>query len=123
VGPVGAAGRDVRPLRATSVRSKDTPLAPGPVMLDSTTQHHFSEETLTELLRALRARTSRHPSNPGIVASWPGVRETLMDAACGELAARGHPVFRVAIPGRSRDGWAIRSTTEAAARDLADRSG
>jgi hypothetical protein len=49
-----------------------------------------------------------------IVASWPGVRETLMDAACGELAARGHPVFRVAIPGRSRDGWAIRSTTDGA---------
>jgi hypothetical protein len=77
------------------------------------THHEFSEETLTELLRALRARTSSHPDNPGLVASWPGVREARMDAACGELQGRGHPVFRVAIPGRIRDGWAIRTTTEA----------
>jgi hypothetical protein len=77
------------------------------------TGHEFSEETLAELLRALRARTSRHPDNPGLVASWPGVRETRMDAACTELAVRGYPVLRVAIPGRGRDGWAIRSTTDA----------
>ena len=77
------------------------------------TRQEFSEETLVELLRALRARTSRHPDNPGLVASWPGVREPRMDAACGELAGRGYPVVRVAIPGRSRDGWAIRSTTDA----------
>ena len=32
-----------------------------------------------------------------------------MNAACEELANRGHPVFRTAIPGRARDGWAIRS--------------
>jgi hypothetical protein len=38
----------------------------------------FSEETLIELLRALRR----------------------------------HPIFRIAIPGRSADGWAIRSGTE-----------
>jgi hypothetical protein len=73
----------------------------------------FSDATLTELLRALRARTSRHPDNPGLVASWPGVRETRMDAACAELASRGYPVFRTAIPGRGRDGWAIRSATVA----------
>jgi hypothetical protein len=72
----------------------------------------FSEETLTELLRALRARTSAHPDNPGLVASWPGVREAQMAAACGELASRGHPIFSVSIPGRARDGWAIRSGTE-----------
>jgi hypothetical protein len=72
----------------------------------------FSDATLTELLRALRARTSGHPDNPGLVASWPGVRETRMDAACGELVGRGHPVFRIAIPGRDRDGWAIRSSTD-----------
>jgi hypothetical protein len=76
------------------------------------TVHVFSEETLTELLRALRARTAGHPENPGLVASWPGVPEALMSAACGELLARGHPIFRIAIPGRSADGWAIRSGTE-----------
>jgi hypothetical protein len=73
----------------------------------------FSEETLTELLRALRARTSEHPDNPGLVASWPSVRENRMDEACAELVGRGHPLFRVAIPGRSRHGWAIRGTTDA----------
>jgi hypothetical protein len=81
--------------------------------MSSTTHSEFSEKTLTELLRALRARTSGHPENPGLVASWPGVRESRMDAACAELAERGHPVFRTAIAGRSRDGWAIRSEVEA----------
>jgi hypothetical protein len=77
------------------------------------THPEFSEETLSELLRALHARTSGHPDNPGLVASWPAVPETRMDAACGELAARGHALFRIAIPGRVHDGWAIRSTTQA----------
>jgi hypothetical protein len=71
----------------------------------------FSEETLTELLRALHARTSGHPDNPGLVASWPGVREPRMNAACGELRRRGHPVYQVSIPGRARGGWSIRSST------------
>ena len=77
------------------------------------TRHEFSE---TELLRALRARTSRHPDNPGLIASWPGVREDRMAAACAELLGRGHPVFRVSIrsanPARTRDGWALGATTE-----------
>lgn len=77
------------------------------------THPEFSEETLSELLRALRARSSTHPDNPGLVASWPAVPEDRMDAACGELIARGHSLFRIAIPGRNRDGWAIRSSTEA----------
>jgi hypothetical protein len=77
------------------------------------THPEFSEETLSELLRALRARTARDPVNPGLVASWPGVHGAQMDAACGELARRGYPVFRIAIPGRVVEGWAIRSTTEA----------
>ena len=76
------------------------------------TRQEFSEETLTELLRALHARTSRHPDNPGLVASWPGVREARMNAACEELSKRGHPIFRVSIPGRAGSGWAIRSSTE-----------
>jgi hypothetical protein len=80
------------------------------------THPEFSEATLTELLRALRARTSRHPDNPGLIASWPGVREDRMPAACAELVSRGHPVFRVSIPsanpGRTRDGWAVRATAE-----------
>jgi hypothetical protein len=77
------------------------------------TRPEFSEETLAELLRALRVRTSGHSDNPGLVASWPGVRESRMNAACAELASRGHPVFRIAIPGRIHDGWAIRSSPEA----------
>ena len=80
------------------------------------TCHEFSEATLTELLRALRARTSHHLDNPGLIASWPGVREDRMAAACAEPLGRGHPVFRVSIPsanpGRSRDGWAVRATAE-----------
>ena len=80
------------------------------------TRHEFSEATLNELLRALRARTLRHPDNPGLIASWPGVRENRMPAACAELLNRGHPVFRVSIPsanhGRSREGWAVRATAE-----------
>jgi hypothetical protein len=80
------------------------------------TRHEFSETTLTELLRALRARTSHHPDNPGLIASWPGVREDRMAAACTELLGRGHPVFRVSIPsansGRTRAGWAIGATME-----------
>ena len=71
----------------------------------------FSEETLTELLRALRARTSGHPANPGLVASWPGVHEDRMGEACVELVGRGYPVVRVPIPGRSRHGWALRDAT------------
>jgi hypothetical protein len=76
------------------------------------THPEFSEQTLTELLRALHARTSGHPDNPGLVASWPGVRENRMSAACGELARRGHPVYRVSIPGRARGGWSIRSSPD-----------
>ena len=80
------------------------------------TRHEFSEATLTQLLRALRARTSHHPDNPGLIASWPGVREDRMAAACAELLGRGHPVFRVSIPsanpGRSREVWAVRATAE-----------
>ena len=76
------------------------------------THSEFSEEALTELLRALHERASGHPDNPGLVASWPGVRASRMDAACGELADRGYPVFRTDIPGATRHGWAIRSSTE-----------
>ena len=76
------------------------------------THPEFSEETLSELLRALRARTSARPDNPGLVASWPAVPESRMAAACGELVARGYPIVRIAIPGRIHDGWAISPTTE-----------
>jgi hypothetical protein len=85
------------------------------------TRPEFSEATLTELLRALHARTSRHPDNPGLIASWPGVPENLMAAACTELLGRGHPVFRVAIATadakKARDGWAVRAATDEHAYD------
>jgi len=77
-----------------------------------TIPQQFSEDALTELLRALRARASDSPDNPGLIASWPALREDQMSAACAELLTRGHRVFRVSIPGprsgTSRDGWAVR---------------
>jgi hypothetical protein len=82
----------------------------------SSTRPEFSDTTLTELLRALRARISHYPDNPGLIASWPGVPEDRMAAACAELVGRGHPVFRVSIPSanpaRTRAGWALDATTE-----------
>ena len=76
----------------------------------------FSDRTLTELLSALHARTARHPDNPGLIASWPGVREERMAAACGELRRRGHPVFRVYVEGTkqglTRSAWAIAAYTD-----------
>ena len=71
----------------------------------------FSEETLTGLLSALRARAVSHPDNPGLIAFWPAVEERQMAAACAELVRIGHPVQRVSIAGwqggKSRSGWAL----------------
>jgi hypothetical protein len=76
----------------------------------------FSDRTLDDLLRALRARTTDHPDNPGLIASWPGVREERMAAACAELHRRGHPVFRVFVEGTkhglTREAWAIAAFTD-----------
>jgi hypothetical protein len=76
----------------------------------------FSEAALAELLRALHDRTSKHPDDPGLIASWPAIREDQMAAACAELIRRGHPLFRVLIsrPGfvDARDGWAIRAVSD-----------
>jgi hypothetical protein len=80
------------------------------------TTREFSEATLDALLRALRARTSTHPENPGLIASWPSVREDRMAAACTMLINQGHPLFKVAIPtttpGITREGWALRAATD-----------
>jgi hypothetical protein len=71
----------------------------------------FSDAALTELLRALRARSASRPDDPGLVASWPAVREDRMAAACAELQRRGHPVQRVsnlsAKRSRTGHGWAV----------------
>jgi hypothetical protein len=71
----------------------------------------FSDQTLAELLSALRARAVSHPGNPGLIAFWPAVEERQMAAACAELARLGHPVQRVSIAawqgGKSRTGWAL----------------
>ncbi len=76
----------------------------------------FSDRTLTELLRALQARTTHHPDNPGLIASWPGVREDRMAAACAELLRRGHPVFRVYVEGAkeglTRQAWSIAADSD-----------
>jgi hypothetical protein len=70
--------------------------------------HEFSEAALAELLRALRVRSATRPENPGLVASFPAVREDRMAAACTELQRRGHAVQRVPN-GRS---WALGVATK-----------
>jgi hypothetical protein len=71
----------------------------------------FSEQTLDDLLGALRARAVSRPDNPGLIAFWPAVDERRMAAACTELVRLGHPVQRVTIAGwqrgKSRSGWAL----------------
>jgi hypothetical protein len=71
----------------------------------------FSEQTLADLLSALRARGASRPDNPGLIAFWPGVDERWMAAACAELVRLGYPVQRVTIAGwqggQSRSGWAL----------------
>jgi hypothetical protein len=71
----------------------------------------FGEQTLADLLSALRARAVTHPDNPGLIAFWPAVQERRMAAACAELVRLGYPVQRVTIAGwqggKSRSGWAL----------------
>jgi hypothetical protein len=79
--------------------------------LGSFAEFHFSEQTLTNLLRALRARAASYPDNPALIACWPAVREHQMAAACGELRRRGYPVRPVAMAGQKRSAapsaWAL----------------
>ena len=76
----------------------------------------FSEATLTDLLRALRARSASRPEDPGLVAAWPAVREDRMAAACAELQRLGHPVQRVTNLSAKRsstsDAWALGVASE-----------
>jgi hypothetical protein len=78
---------------------------------DTFADSRFSEQALAELLQALRDRAARHPDNPGIIASWPAVREHRMAAACTELQRRGYPVESVPISAsaseKARSGWAL----------------
>jgi hypothetical protein len=71
----------------------------------------FSDQTLADLLGALRARAVSHPDNPGLIAFWPEVQERRMPAACAELARLGYSIQRVSIAGwqdgKSRSGWAL----------------
>jgi hypothetical protein len=73
--------------------------------------NRFSEQTLEDLLGALRARAASHPDNPGLIAYWPAVHEKRMAAACTELVRLGHPVQRVSIAvwgsEKARNGWAL----------------
>jgi hypothetical protein len=81
-----------------------------------TTGHNFSDDTLTKLLRALRARSASHPESPGLIASFPAVDADRMAAACGELRSRGHAISRVLIPsvvpGRFHIGWSVAAPDE-----------
>jgi hypothetical protein len=71
----------------------------------------YSEQTLVDLLHALRARAASNPDNPGLIAFWPAVPEHRMAGACTELVRLGYPVKRVSIGGwggaKTRDGWAL----------------
>jgi hypothetical protein len=69
----------------------------------------FSDQTLADLLRALRARAASRPDNPGLIACWPAVHEHQMPRACVELRRRGYLIESVAIAGRARSGWALRA--------------
>jgi serine/threonine-protein kinase RsbW/stage II sporulation protein AB (anti-sigma F factor) len=70
----------------------------------------FSDAAMSELMRAMRERAERHPENPGLIASWPGVPEARMPAACAELRRRGHAVREVSIGARHRRGWTVGPT-------------
>jgi hypothetical protein len=93
-------------------RRKALPMRPtATTRADSFADFRFSEQELADLLGALRARARSHPDNPGLIASWPAVREHRMAGACNELLRRGHMVRRVSIvgweSGKARDGWAL----------------
>lgn len=71
----------------------------------------YSEQTLVDLVHALRARAASHPDNPGLIAFWPAVPEHRMAGACTALVRLGYPVKQVSIGGwdgvKTRDGWAL----------------
>jgi hypothetical protein len=81
----------------------------------------FSDEVLTGLLRALRARSAGHPDTPWLIACWPGVRQEQMAAACGELIRRGHAITSVPLAGRrrgaARSGWSDATDGQSARAD------
>jgi hypothetical protein len=72
----------------------------------------FSDAALTELLRALRARSASRPGGPGLIASLPAVRQDRMPAACAELVRRGHSVQRVSATLGRPESWMIGLPTE-----------
>jgi hypothetical protein len=82
----------------------------------ATGRNEFSEASLSELIRALHKRAEEHPTRPGLIASWPAIREERMAAACTELIRLGHPLFRIVVAGESsrptRIAWAIRAATD-----------
>ncbi|WP_028063089.1 hypothetical protein [Solirubrobacter soli] len=79
-------------------------------------RNEFSEAALSELVRALYKRAEEHPTSPGLIASWPAIREERMAAACAELIRLGHPLFQIEVADessrRSRIAWAIRAETD-----------
>src|SRR3954468_13870025 len=93
---------------------RPTPASAGPFAAS----REFSAETMGELLRALHTRAADHPQSPGLIASWPGVPEKRMAAACAQLRRQGHAVHEVSIArtsqGKPRSGWAVGGTTSRA---------
>ena len=88
--------------------------------LHAVADRRFSDEELTGLLDALRARAEADPGNPGLIACWPAVPAELMAAACGLLARRGHAVRPIRVVlwdrERTRDGWTVGTPDEATSR-------
>jgi hypothetical protein len=97
-------------MQSRSAAARDAPDRPGAVA-GGYPDVRFSEQDLVDLLGALHARAASHPDNPGLIACWPAVPESMMAAGCRELLRRGHPVRSVSIAGwaseKRRDGWAV----------------
>src|SRR3954462_8547600 len=96
--PVGCMGQERLGFTSSSSASHSREGVRKRGRMPPTATRDFSAAALDELLDALRARTSTHPDNPGLIASWPGGREDRMAAACTVLINQGYPLFKVSIP-------------------------
>ena len=81
---------------------------------DSLADFRFSEQTLGDLLEALRARAATIRTTRACrELAWGA--STRMAAACTELQRRGYPFESVSVTGwageKTRSGWALGAST------------